>query len=221
MRFQLVVLATLLSFTAACTTNPYTNEEEASKAGIGATIGAISGALLGAAIGGGDAKDRRKRALIGAGVGGLAGGGVGYYMDRQEAKLREELRGTGVSVTREGENIRLNMPGNITFKTGSPELNPDFFRVLHSVALVLKEYDKTLAVVAGHTDNVGGKDFNQKLSEERSSTVATYLSSQGIPGGRLMAVGFGEEKPIATNATPEGRAQNRRVELTLEPLKQS
>ena len=115
---------------AGCTTiNPYTGEEQTSKAAIGAGIGAVAGAVLGAATGH-DAKDRRKRALIGAGIGGLTGAGVGAYMDQQEAKLRQKLAGTGVSVTRHGDDITLNMPGNITFQTGSADLNADFFKVL-------------------------------------------------------------------------------------------
>jgi outer membrane protein OmpA-like peptidoglycan-associated protein len=221
MRTHVIVLSALISGSLAlhgCTTNPYTGESQTSKAGAGAVIGAVAGAAIGLATGD-NAKERRKRALIGAGAGGLAGGGVGFYMDQQEAKLRQKLQGTGVSVTRSGDNIILNMPGNVTFKTASSDLNPSFFSVLGSVALVLKEFNKTLGVVAGHTDNVGADDYNQRLSEQRASTVATYLSSQGIAADRLMAVGYGETRPVASNDNEAGRAQNRRVELTLEPLR--
>lgn len=216
-----VTLSAAISFGLAlsgCTTNPYTGEKQTSRTGAGAAIGAIAGAAIGLATGH-DAKSRRKAALIGAGVGGLAGGGVGYYMDQQEQKLRQQLQGTGVSVTRQGENIVLNMPGNVTFKSGSADLNPSFFSVLNSVALVIKEYDKTLASVEGHTDNVGSAEFNQKLSEDRASAVASYLSAQGVPANRLMAIGYGETRPVASNDTDSGRAQNRRVEIHLEPLK--
>lgn len=204
---------------AGCqTTDPYTGETKTSKATTGAAIGALAGAVLGAATGD-NAKERKKRALIGAGVGGLAGGSVGYYMDVQEKKLRDQLAGTGVSVTRNGENIVLNMPGNITFQTGSADLNADFLKVLDSVGLVLKEYNKTLIVIAGHTDNVGSDASNQTLSQRRAQSVATYLAGRNVSNDRMMVNGYGESAPIASNDTPEGRSQNRRVELTLEPIK--
>jgi outer membrane protein OmpA-like peptidoglycan-associated protein len=203
--------------TGCYTTDPYTGGRTVSKttkgAGIGAAVGAVAGILTGD-----DSRDRRKRALIGAGVGALAGGGVGQYMDRQEAKLRQQLQGTGVSVTRVGNNITLNMPGNITFQTDSADLRPDFFEVLNSVSLVLKEYDKTLVEVAGHTDSTGSDQHNQGLSERRAGTVAQYLSSRGINQQRILTVGAGESHPIASNDTAEGRQQNRRVELSLEPI---
>lgn len=205
---------------AGCqTTNPYTGEQQTSKTAIGAGIGALAGAVLGAATGK-DAKDRRKRALIGAGIGGLAGAGVGAYMDAQEAKLRQKLAGTGVSVTRQGDNIVLNMPGNITFRTGSADLNADFFKVLDGVGLVVEEYDKTLIVVEGHTDSVGADDMNQALSERRAMSVGQYLTSKGINGQRVLTAGFGEARPIASNDNDSGRSQNRRVEVRLEPITQ-
>lgn len=205
---------------AGCqTTNPYTGEQQTSKTAIGAGIGALAGAVIGAATGK-DAKDRRKRALIGAGVGGLAGAGVGAYMDAQEAKLRQKLAGTGVSVTRQGDNIVLNMPGNITFRTGSSDLNADFFKVLDGVGIVVEEYNKTLIVIEGHTDSVGADDMNQALSERRASSVGQYLMSKGVNGQRVLTAGFGESRPIASNDTDGGRAQNRRVEVRLEPIVQ-
>jgi outer membrane protein OmpA-like peptidoglycan-associated protein len=205
---------------AGCYTyDPYSNEKKVSKtttgAGIGAAVGAVAGILTGD-----DSRDRRKRALIGAGLGALAGGAAGNYMDRQEAKLRQQLQGTGVSVTRNGNNITLNMPGNITFKTDSADLRPDFFDVLNSVSLVLKEYDKTLLEVAGHTDSTGSAAHNQTLSEQRAATVARYLQSRGLNSQRIITVGAGATRPIASNATPEGRQANRRVELSLEPITQ-
>jgi len=199
---------------AACTTvNPYTQEKETSKVVKGAAIGAGVGAVAGLLTKG----DKLDNALIGAGIGALAGGGVGYYMDVQEAKLRQKLQGTGVSVTRVGDNITLNMPGNITFTTNSADLNQQFFSVLDSVGLVLKEYDKTVVEVAGHTDNTGSKQTNQSLSERRASTVATYLTSRGTAAKRFITVGAADSHPVTSNATPEGRQLNRRVELTIVP----
>jgi outer membrane protein OmpA-like peptidoglycan-associated protein len=214
-RARHVCIAMGLSLLAtACTTiNPYTQEKETSKVTKGAAIGAGVGAVAGLLTKG----DKLENALIGAGVGAIAGGGVGYYMDVQEAKLRQKLQGTGVSVTRTGNNITLNMPGNITFATNSADLNQQFFGVLDSVALVLKEYDKTAIEVAGHTDSTGGKQLNQGLSERRASTVANYLTSRGTNAKRFIVVGAADTHPIASNATPEGRQQNRRVELTIVP----
>jgi outer membrane protein OmpA-like peptidoglycan-associated protein len=214
-----VVLAAAVALAGCQTTNPYTGEQQTSKATMGAAIGALGGAIIGAATGD-NSKERRKRALIGAGAGAIAGGSVGYYMDQQEAKLRQQLAGTGVSVTRVGENIVLNMPGNITFQTGSSDLNDSFFKVLDSVGLVLKEYDKTLIVIAGHTDSVGSDASNQALSQRRAQAVGSYLASRAVNADRMVINGFGESRPIASNDTAEGRAQNRRVELTLEPIKQ-
>lgn len=200
-----------------CTTiNPYTGEQQTSKAAKGATIGGIAGAILGAATA--SKGDRTKRALIGAGVGAVAGGGVGVYMDQQEVKLRQRLQGTGVGVKRDGDNIHLVMPGDVTFETDSASLDPRFFGVLDSVAVVLDEYKSTLVSVAGHTDSTGPDDYNQNLSEKRASTVALYLQGRGVATERLAAVGYGEKRPVAGNETAEGRTKNRRVEITLEPI---
>jgi outer membrane protein OmpA-like peptidoglycan-associated protein len=215
-----IAIGASLALAGCQTTNPYTGEQQTSKAASGAAIGALAGAIIGVATGD-DAKERRKRALIGAGAGAIAGGSVGYYMDVQEAKLREQLRGTGVSVSRVGDNIVLNMPGNVTFRTGSSDLNDNFFRVLDSVGLVLKEYNKTLIVIAGHTDSVGTDANNQELSLRRASAVGQYLSGRAVASERMVINGYGESRPVASNETTEGRSQNRRVELTLEPITQS
>jgi len=203
---------------AACTTlDPYTREEQASRAQRGAIIGAVSGAVAGL-ITGDSSMERKKRALVGAGLGAIAGGAVGAYQDRQEARLRAQLEGTGVSVTRIGENITLNMPGNITFATGSADLNAGFFSVLDSVGLVVNEFNQTVIEVAGHTDSTGSDAFNQQLSERRASSVMSYLISRQVLADRIITVGMGESRPIADNSTESGRQMNRRVELTLVPL---
>jgi outer membrane protein OmpA-like peptidoglycan-associated protein len=210
-----VVAAVVMGVMAGCTTvNPYTGEQQTSKAAKGAGIGAAAGAVVGLLTKG----DKLENALIGAGVGALAGGGVGYYMDVQEAKLRQRLAGTGVSVTRMGDNITLNMPSSITFALNSADLNAQFYNALDGVSMVLKEYDKTVVEVAGHTDSSGSDQYNLGLSDRRAQAVATYLSSHGVKSQRLMTVGAGESHPIATNDTEQGRAANRRVELTIVPV---
>ncbi|MEJ2127763.1 MAG: OmpA family protein [Woeseiaceae bacterium] len=203
---------------AGCETlDPYTGESETSKATKGALIGAAAGIVVGLASGD-DAVDRRQRALIGAGVGALAGGAIGNYMDRQEAELRAELQGTGVSVTRIGDNITLNMPGNITFATNSSDLNAGFFEVLGSVTKVLKEFDQTVVEVAGHTDSTGTDAYNQQLSERRAQTVTDYFVARKISSQRFITIGLGESMPVADNGTADGRQLNRRVEITLVPI---
>jgi len=210
-----VIALALITFGTGCSTiNPYTGEQQTSKAVKGATIGAVAGAVAGLLTKG----DKLDNALIGAGVGALAGGGVGYYMDVQEKKLRDRLAGTGVSVTRNGDNITLNLPSNVTFASNSADLNQQFFNTLDGVSLVLKEYDKTVIEVAGHTDNTGSDQYTKALSERRASSVAGYLASHGVKDARLLRVGAGEAYPVASNATEAGRAQNRRVELTIVPV---
>jgi outer membrane protein OmpA-like peptidoglycan-associated protein len=180
---------------------------------IGAGIGAVAGLLSG-----GDAVERRQRALVGAGVGGLAGGGIGAYQDRQEAALRRSLAGSGVDVERRGDNITLNMPGNITFAFDSSGLQPQFYPVLDNVAGTLNQYNQTVVEVAGHTDNVGSDAYNQQLSTQRANAVAAYLNGNGVMQQRMIVVGAGETRPIASNDTDGGRAQNRRVEITIVPM---
>lgn len=208
------------SVLCACSTyDPYTGEKEASKTVIGAGIGASVGAVI--AYLDNDDKDSslRNRRILEAAAGGAAiGGGIGYYMDAQEAKLRQQLRGTGVSVERVGDNINLLMPGNITFATARSEIASDFYPVLNSVALVLEEYNRTLVVVAGHTDSDGSSEYNQTLSIQRADSVSNYLQGQGINPIRLEPTGFGESQPIASNNTAEGKQLNRRVEITLLPV---
>ncbi|WP_250657022.1 OmpA family protein [Alkalimarinus coralli] len=199
------------------TYDPYTGEEKVSNATTGAAIGAVAGAAIGAATS--SKKDRGKGALIGAAAGGAMGGGVGYYMDMQESKLRQQLEGTGVRVVRTGDQITLVMPGNITFDTGKSDIKGNFTGVLESVAVVLKEFDETAIKVDGHTDSTGSLSFNQTLSEQRANSVKYFLQSQQIASGRIHAAGLGPRYPVATNNTAAGREANRRVELKLLPLK--
>ena len=184
----------------------------------GAIIGAVAGAVAGL-LSGDDATERRQRALVGAGVGGLAGGAIGNYQDRQERALRERMAGTGVDVVRQGDNITLNMPDNITFGFDRSDLQPQFYPVLDRVAATLNEYNQTVVEVAGHTDSKGTDAYNQALSERRAASVGNYLMSKGLMRDRFILVGAGESRPIASNDTEAGRAQNRRVEITLVPIR--
>ena len=213
--FRFILVLTLLSVMSACTTqDAFTGEDKTSNAAKGAGIGALSGAILGAAA----SKDKKKGALTGALVGGAVGGGVGYYMDQQEKALGEELRGTGVQVKREGDNLRLIMPGNITFATGRSEIRDDFYPVLKSVGKVLMKFEKTSIKITGHTDSTGNATTNQTLSEQRANSVGHYLINGGVKSGRVQMIGYGSRYPIASNSTADGREQNRRVELELLPL---
>jgi outer membrane protein OmpA-like peptidoglycan-associated protein len=205
-----VLIITLFLF--SCATDPFTGERKVSKTAKGAAVGAAVGAGVGAVAG----RDT-KGVLIGAGIGALAGGAVGNYMDRQEAKLRQQLEGTGVSVTRQGDNLILNMPGDVTFEVNQSDIKPQFFDVLNSVVLVLKEFEKTSIHVVGYTDSTGSFEYNIKLSEKRADSVAAYFKAQGVHPARLFTQGKGPRDPVASNDTPEGRARNRRVELTLVP----
>ncbi|MES9829995.1 MAG: OmpA family protein [Candidatus Thiodiazotropha endolucinida] len=210
------LVASMVMLQACTTVDPYTREEKTSKATTGAMIGAVAGAVLGIATSK-DKKKRKERALKGAGIGAIAGGGVGYYMDVQEAKLRQRLENTGVSVTRDGDNIILNLPGNITFEVDKSDVKPNFLEILGSVALVLQEYKSTMIEVAGHTDSTGSESHNQMLSQQRAQSVSNALVENGVEGVRIDTVGFGETRPTASNKTAAGRQQNRRVELTLLP----
>lgn len=216
---RLIALLIAGTFLASCTTDPFTGEQQISRTAGGAALGAGAGALAGLAVGG-SRNAQRNAVLIGAGLGALTGGAIGATMDRNEADLRRQLQGTGVSVTRNGDQIILNMPSDITFGTDQDAIKSDFFPVLNSVALVLQRYRQTVVDILGHTDSTGSAQHNMALSERRAQSVANYLAAQGVDSRRFIVTGFGLTRPIASNATPEGRAQNRRVEIQLSPLTQ-
>ena len=211
---KIVLGVAAATFLAGCTTDPYTGQQKVSNTAGGAALGALAGAGIGMLAGG----DDRRNALIGAGVGALAGGAIGSYMDQQEAELRGYLQGTGVSVTRNGNQIVLNMPSNITFATDQDQVVPAFHQTLNAVGLVLNKYNRTLVDVNGHTDSTGSQQHNMALSQRRAMSVGNYLVNQGVDGRRLAINGFGPNQPVATNATPDGRALNRRVEIYLSPI---
>ncbi len=207
------VIGTVL---AGCTTvNPYTGETQTSKAVWGTAIGAAAGAATGALVSG----NRGAGALVGGLAGAAIGGGTGYYLDVQAAELRQELAGSGVQVIESDDNIRLVMPGNITFKTDSSDINAGFYQTLNAVAKVLKKYDNSTVMVTGHTDNTGTAEYNLNLSRNRANAVASYLQGQGVAANRFEVIGMGFASPVASNDSADGRAQNRRVEIKIIPNK--
>lgn len=205
---QTVFAIASISLLAACNADGTVRQNTVGGAAIGALAGAGVGALLG----------NRKGALIGAGVGAIAGAGVGNYLDEQQAQLDRDLAGTGATVTNTGDAILVNLPAGITFPTGSAAIQPQFFEPLSKVANTLVTYESSLIDVIGHTDDTGSDAFNQKLSEDRARSVADYILARGVIQERIISYGRGETQPIETNATPEGRAANRRVELKITPL---
>jgi outer membrane protein OmpA-like peptidoglycan-associated protein len=209
---SILAIATLSLLLSACATSP---EDPNTKAKKGALIGAASGAAAGYLIGRNTAG-----ALIGAAVGTAAGAGIGHYQDKQEAALRKQLQGSGVDVVRQGDNIMLDMPSGITFGFNSSDVNAQFYPVLDKVAATLNEYNQTTINVVGHTDSIGSDAVNQRLSEQRASSVAQYLQSRGVASQRLQTSGYGKTRPVDTNDTEAGRANNRRVEITLVPIAQ-
>ncbi len=203
----------------ACVTDPYTGEQRASKAVIGGVLGAGAGYLLGDLIGG---KNSRTEEILGAGIGAVAGGGIGYYMDEQERKMRERTAGTGVDVVREGDELLLDMPGDITFAYDKATVESNFYPTLNQIASTLKEYPSTYIDIYGHTDSRGSLAYNQDLSERRAMAVENYLVSQGVARARVEAKGYGETR---LKCTPENTdadyACNRRVEIRLVPITQN
>lgn len=185
----------------------------ASKPGTGAAIGAAAGAIIGKTSG----NNKDKRAFIGAAIGALAGAAVGQYMDKQENAFRDELTGSGIDVVRDGDNIRLIMPSNITFASSSSSISKGFDVTLDAVARVMNKYEKTYLSIEGHSDSSGDAGFNMTLSEKRAESVKSYLQRQSVNGKRISVTGYGDTQPVATNDTAAGRAKNRRVEIEIIP----
>lgn len=210
---KIISVCALTALISGCTTvNPYTGQSQTAKSTWGTAIGAATGALIGST-------QSSEGALIGGLAGAAVGGGVGYYLDVQAAELRAELASTGVQVVESDDNIRLIMPGNITFRTDSADINSSFYPVLNSVAKVLNKYSNSTVMVSGHTDSTGSADYNLNLSRERAQSVAAYLQGQGVKASRFEVLGMGSANPIASNSTQNGRAQNRRVEIKIIPNK--
>jgi outer membrane protein OmpA-like peptidoglycan-associated protein len=208
--------ALALVSTAACVTDPNTGEKKISRTAIGGVGGAAAGYLLGGLIGG------KTGRIVGAGIGGVAGAAVGYTMDKQIKELKETTAGSGVDVTQtpDGDSIMVNLPDGVTFAVDSTEISPGFRTTLDQISNSLVQYPNSLIDVMGHTDSTGSDAYNEDLSKRRADAVAGYLTMRGVSRARIETIGYGERYPIADNATAEGRARNRRVEIRITPITQ-
>jgi outer membrane protein OmpA-like peptidoglycan-associated protein len=181
--------------------------------------GALTGAIIGAGVGAlaGNSNDRAGNAIAGGIIGAGAGALVGNSLERQAADMRGSLSNPNISVTNNGTFLTVNMPQDLLFATSSAALEPTLQRDIRAVGAQLLKYPNSNIEVIGHTDNTGSAAYNQDLSQRRAVSVANVLRDSGVPNARISAFGRGEEQPIATNLTPEGRAQNRRVEIIIRP----
>lgn len=216
-----LIATSIFALLAGCAANsPYDNQQQqprsSNKAAIYGGLGALGGAAIGAATS--SKKDRTKGALIGAAVAGAAGAGYGYYVDKQEAELRRSMQGTGIDIQRDGDNLTLVMPGNVTFATDSANISGSFYGTLNNLAQSFNQYDQNNIEIIGHTDSTGPYQHNMNLSQRRAQSVANYLSGQGVSSMRMSVYGVGPDQPIADNHSPQGRQQNRRVEINLLPI---
>ncbi len=212
-------IAILLGGTACTTMDPYSSTPRRNNTGTGVIAGALGGAVLGYLTNTSNSEQGRKNALIGAGIGALGGAAVGSYMDRQQRELEAELSGSGVGVARQGDNLVLRMPSDVTFASNQSSITPRFNATLDDVASVLNRYDQSIIDIVGHADSDGADDYNLNLSRQRASSVAQALVSRNVLADRLFVDGRGESAPIASNATAEGKAQNRRVEILIRPFR--
>ena len=202
---------------SACTTGPVFDQNDPNRqAKQGALIGAGLGAITGRLAGGDNVGERNRATVAGALIGAAAGAAIGNQLDKQEAELRQSLGGS-TSVRNTGDRLIVTMPQDILFATDSAALRPTLQADLRTVAQSLLAYPDTTVQVVGHTDNTGDAAYNLNLSQRRAQAVAGVLSAEGVPGYRVQTIGRGEDQPIASNLTPEGRAQNRRVEIVILP----
>lgn len=204
-----VFIVTLCLSMLALTANSCKNWSKTAKGGtIGAGAGALAGAVIGKAAG-----STVKGAIIGAAVGGAAGAAIGNYMDRQAREMREDLK--NAKVERVGEGIKITFDSGILFDVNSYALKEQSKENIAQLSEILKKYDDTNILFAGHTDNTGTEEYNQRLSEKRAKSVAEYAAFLDVDPERMTIIGYGETQPETTNSTVEGRQQNRRVEIAI------
>ncbi len=213
-----VAVAAMLGVSACQTYDPYSSAPRRNNTATGAIAGGLGGAILGYLTNTSDGEQGRRNALIGAGVGALGGAAVGAYMDNQQRAMEAELSGSGVGVARQGDNLVLRMPSDVTFATNQANVEPQFEATLADVSRVLQQYDRSVVDIVGHTDSSGGDAINQPLSERRALAVADTLIRNGVIRERLFVAGVSSRNPVADNGTVQGRAQNRRVEILIRPF---
>lgn len=212
----LMASAALLALTA-CTDPSVQTDDPRQRTKEGMAIGAGLGALAGA-LTGDNAKERRKAAVIGAAVGAAAGGLIGSQLDKQAEELRQDFGSDEITVIRDGDRLIVTMPQDILFAVDSDYVGTGLKSDLRVLARSLNDYPNTTVDVIGHTDNTGDAAYNQDLSNRRARAVADVLYDAGVATNRIRAYGRGEDEPVASNLTPEGRAQNRRVEIIIRPM---
>ncbi len=220
---RLALSFTVMTLITGCATQGQYPQQQPQQGGTSGTsktamyggLGALAGAVAGAAI---NHNNRGQGALIGAAVAGAAAAGYGYYADKQEEQLRQQMQGTGIEVQRQGDDIQLVMPGNITFATNSADISSGFYAPLNNLAGSFRQFDRNVIEIVGHTDSVGSRQTNMALSQRRAQSVANYLISQGVDPSRITVRGAGPDQPIASNNTESGRQQNRRVEVNLRAI---
>jgi outer membrane protein OmpA-like peptidoglycan-associated protein len=213
-----IAMVSVLGLTA-CTDPSYMNNgqsQQSTKTQRGALLGGAIGGVLGA-ISGDDARERKTNAVKGAIIGAAGGAIIGNQLDKQEAELRQSLGNENVTIQNTGDRLIVTMPQDILFATDSSTLRPDLRSDLRVVASNLMAYPDTDVQVVGHTDNTGDAAYNQSLSERRAQSVASVLIGEGVSSARVQTIGRGESQPVSSNLTPEGRSQNRRVEIVILP----
>jgi len=213
MLFRKPIIAMTAAVLALAACEPTTQDNQRTRSG--AAVGAIAGGLLGAGTGSGR-DDRLARAAVGGIIGAGIGGAIGATLDRQAADLRRDL-GSNIDVRNTGSELIVTMPQDILFAIDSAVVRPDLQADLRALARNLNSYPDSTIRVIGHTDNTGAAAYNQSLSERRAGAVAAVLRNAGVSQNRLVAIGRGEDQPIASNLTAQGRQQNRRVEIVITP----
>ncbi len=208
----LLSTAALIGLTACVNPNSYPDDPNAR-----AKNGAMMGGFLGAVAGASSKDDKLGKAVVGGVIGAALGGAIGSTLDAQAADLRSSIGNSNISVTNNGQYLVVNMPQDVLFATDSATLRPDLTSDIRAVAGSLNRYPNSTIEVIGHTDNTGSAAYNQDLSQRRANSVANVLRDSGVQGGRIAAYGRGEDQPVASNLTPQGRAANRRVEIIIRP----
>ncbi len=211
-----ISVASLLALTACVSPDRGANNNDFKKTTVGAAIGAGVGAVAGL-ISGGDSAERKQNAVKGALIGAAGGAVTGNILDRQAAALKQSLGNDRVTITNMGDRLIVTLPQDILFASGSATLRSDLQSDLIAVANNLQAYPESTVQVVGHTDSTGEAAFNQTLSNSRANSVVNVLAGAGVPRSRLQGIGRGEDQPVASNLTEEGKAQNRRVEIVILP----